>query len=69
MPEKKFDFTKGYQELEKIVAEFESRDLDLEQDLPKFEKGLELAQKLQKRLKEIENTVTEIDKSWQDKDD
>lgn len=59
-----FNFTKGYEELEKIVADFESRELDLEKDLPQFEKGLELAGKLKKRLKEIENTVHEIEKKF-----
>ena len=62
----KFDFTASYKELEKIVAEFESREIDLEKDLPKFERGLELASKLQKRLKEIENKVVEIDKKFSD---
>jgi exodeoxyribonuclease VII small subunit len=61
---KKFDFTKGYEELEAIVQDFESRELDLEKDLPKFEKGLELAKKLQGRLKEIENTVQEIERKF-----
>ncbi len=61
---KKFDFTKGYEELEGIVQEFESRELDLEKDLAKFERGLLLAQKLQNRLKEIENTVKEIERKF-----
>ena len=61
---KKFDFTKGYEELESIVQDFESRELDLEKDLPKFERGLELAKKLQGRLKEIENTVQEIERKF-----
>lgn len=61
---KNFDFTKGYEELEKIVAEFESRELDLEQDLPRFERGLWLAAQLQKRLKTIENKVQEIEKKF-----
>ncbi len=52
--------------LEKIVADFESRELDLEKDLPQFERGLELASKLQKRLKEIENKVVAIDKKFSD---
>ncbi|MFH1353913.1 MAG: exodeoxyribonuclease VII small subunit [bacterium] len=60
----KFNFSRGYEELEKIVADFESRELDLEKDLPQFERGLELASKLQKRLKEIENKVIEIDKRF-----
>ncbi|HSX24515.1 MAG TPA: exodeoxyribonuclease VII small subunit [Candidatus Andersenbacteria bacterium] len=62
--EKKFDFTKGYEELEGIVQDFESRELDLEKDLPKFEQGLKLAKQLQERLKEIKNTVREIEKTY-----
>lgn len=61
---KKFDFTKGYEELEGIVRDFESRELDLEKDLPKFERGLVLAKQLQERLKEIENTVQEIERKF-----
>ena len=61
---KKFDFSGGYKELEQLVSDFESRELDLEKDLPKFERGLELAQKLQKRMREIENKVTEIDQRF-----
>lgn len=57
-----FNFAKGYEELEKIVADFESRELDLEKDLPRFERGLQLAGWLQKRLKQIENKVVEIEK-------
>ena len=61
---KKFDFTKGYEELEEIVRDFESRELDLEKDLPRFERGLVLAKQLQDRLKEIENTVQEIERKF-----
>jgi exodeoxyribonuclease VII small subunit len=65
---KPFDFTKGYEELEQIVADFESRELDLEKDLPRFERGLALAQQLQKRLKQIENKVVEIEKKFTSSD-
>ena len=64
-----FNFTKGYEELEKIVADFEARELDLEKDLPRFERGLELAGLLQKRLKQIENKVVEIEKRFSPSDD
>jgi len=60
----KFNFREGYAELEKIVAELESREIDLERDLPKFERGIELASLLQKKLKEIENKVVEIDQRF-----
>lgn len=58
------NFTAAYQELEQIVADFESREIDLEKDLPRFERGLELAHHLQKRLQQIENKVVEIEKKF-----
>jgi len=67
--QKKINFTEAYEELEKIVADFESGEIDLEKDLPKFERGLTLAQQLQGRLGEIENKVVEIEKKFIDKDD
>lgn len=66
MTGKTFNFTKGYEELEALVADFESRELDLEKDVPKFEQGLELARQLQSRLKEIENKVIAIEKKFTD---
>ena len=63
-PDKKVSFAKAYEELEAIVQDFESRELDLEKDLPKFERGLLLAKQLQERLKEIENTVQEIERKF-----
>lgn len=59
-----FNFGKAYQELGKIVTEFESREIDLEKDLPKFERGLKLAAELQKRLKEAENKVVDVEKQF-----
>ena len=59
-----FNFTKGYEELEKIVADFESREIDLEKDLPRFERGLELACKLTSRLQEIENKVKKVEQKF-----
>jgi exodeoxyribonuclease VII small subunit len=57
---KKLDFTKTYAELEALVADFESRELDLEKDIPRFERGLELAKQLKDRLQEIENKIITI---------
>lgn len=64
MPKKTFNFAKAYGELEKIVNEFESREIDLEKDLPKFERGMLLAAQLQKRLKEMENKVVEVERKF-----
>lgn len=65
MATKPLDFSKAFAELEKIVQELESREVDLEKDLPKFERGLELAHQLQKRLSEIENKVIEVQKKYE----
>lgn len=58
--EKKINFGEAFTELEKITDWFEKEDIDLEEGLAKFERGLELAAKLKTRLKEVENKVEEI---------
>jgi len=55
-----FNFEKSFSELESITEEFEKGEIDLETGLKKFERGLELAGMLKKRLDEIENKVIEI---------
>lgn len=65
MPKEGFNFTRAYEELEKIVASFESDDIDLERDLPKFERGLKLAQACRERLKAIENHIRTVEKTFQ----
>jgi exodeoxyribonuclease VII small subunit len=57
---KKTNFAEAFNELEEIVRWFESSEVDLEEGLKKFERGLELAQKCRGRLKEVENKVTQI---------
>lgn len=58
------NFTKAYEELETIVAAFESGDIDLERDLPKFERGLKLAKLCRERLRELENHVRKIEQTF-----
>lgn len=54
-------FSEGFEELEKITEWFDSEEnLDLEKGLKQFERGLELAGDLKKRLSEVENKVEEI---------
>ncbi|MBI4256993.1 exodeoxyribonuclease VII small subunit [Candidatus Uhrbacteria bacterium] len=55
------NFTESFQELEEITRWFDSQEqLDLDVGLKKFERGLELAQELKKKLAEVENKVEEI---------
>ncbi len=55
-----FDFGKSYKELEEIVDWFEQEEVDLDEGLKKFERGLQLAKACKSRLKEVENKVTQI---------
>lgn len=64
MPKEPTNFTKAYEELEKIVAAFEAGEMDLERDLPKFERGLQLAKACRDRLKEIENHIKKVEHSF-----
>lgn len=54
------NFSADFKELEDIVRWFESNEVDLEEGLKKFERGLELAKKCRARLKDVENKVTQI---------
>ncbi len=58
--EKKLNVEQAFKELEGITAWFEKEEIDLEEGLVKFERGLELARKLKTRLGEVENRVKEI---------
>lgn len=58
--DKSFDFGKAYKELEDIIAWFEREEVDLEEGLRRFERGLELAKGCKERLKDVENKVVEI---------
>lgn len=64
----KFNFGQAFAELEKITQWFERGDVELEEGLKKFERGLELAGKLKKNLKEVENKVTEIKAKFEDEE-
>ena len=62
---KAINFTEAFDELEKITEWFDSEEnLDLDKGLKQFERGLELAGELKKKLGEVENKVEEIKKKF-----
>lgn len=63
---KKANFAEAFKELEDIVRWFEASEVDLEEGLTKFERGLELAKKCRSRLQEVENKVTQIKERFAD---
>ncbi len=58
--DKSFDFGAAYKELEEIIGWFEKEEVDLDEGLKKFERGLALAKGCKERLKEVENKVVQI---------
>jgi len=61
MPSKKQpSFAKAFTELESITEWFEGDEIDLDEGLKKFERGLELAAMCKKSLSEVENKITEL---------
>ncbi|GAI22960.1 unnamed protein product [marine sediment metagenome] len=64
MSEEKFNFTKAYEEIEEINDWFQGENIDLDQALQKYERGLELINKCKKRLSEAENKFEEIKKKY-----
>lgn len=59
-PKSKINFQKAFEELEGITEWFEKGEVDLDEGLKKFERGLELASACKEKLSEFENKVKEI---------
>ena len=59
----------AFTELEQIVSQFEHDEVDLEQSMPKFKRGLELAKFLKSRLNKLENEIKTVKAEFNDNDD
>jgi len=62
--EGKFNFTKAYQELEEINGWFQQEDIDLDEGLEKYKRGLELIKQCRNRLQKAEKQFHEIKKEF-----
>ena len=60
----KFNFTKAYQEIEEINKWFQQEELDLNEALEKYKRGMELIKKCKEQLKEAENKFEEIKREY-----
>ncbi len=58
MKEKDINFEQAMEELEKIVAELEKGELDLDTSVSKFEEGMELSKKCNEILENAEKKIT-----------
>ena len=59
------DFAAGLKELEEITEWFESENVELDQGLKKFERGVELVAQLRQQLQVAENRVKEIKQKFE----
>ncbi len=55
--EEKFSLQKAFQELEAVVAELENGQVDLDQSLVKFRRGLALSQAIKRHLEKIKKEI------------
>ncbi len=54
------DYRTTSNEPEKILAELESGDLDVDQAIKQYQKGMDLVKELEKQLKLAENKITKV---------
>lgn len=59
-PEELPDFEKALEELEALVEQLESGDLNLEQSLSQFQRGIELTRHCQGVLAQAQQTVEQL---------
>lgn len=58
--EKSKDLESNFDRLEKIIAELESEEVDIEKSIKKFREGAEILKACQKKLDEVKNQFIEI---------
>lgn len=52
-------------ELDEILTKLQSNDLDVDEAIKLYERGMEVAKEIEKYLKEAENKITKIKTRWQ----
>lgn len=57
---KPIDYKELSQELDQLITKLQSEDVDIDEALVLYERGMTIAEQLQKYLKEAENKVTKI---------
>jgi len=62
MAKEKFNFKEAIEEVEKINEWFQGEEIDLEEALQKYKRGMALIKKCKERLKRAENRFKEIKK-------
>lgn len=64
MTDNTFNYQKLNDELDKILQLLQSGDLDVEEALINYERGMEIVKQIESYLKQSENKVTKIKKKF-----
>ncbi len=62
---KAISFSQQLEELERIIEQFETEDIELEASLTAYERGLALLENLKRQLDDTENKVEIIKKKFE----
>lgn len=60
MAKETFDYQKLSAELDKILDEMQSTDIDIDEAVKKYEQGMKILAELESRLKTAENKVKKV---------
>jgi|WetSurSiteA1Bulk_404760.scaffolds.fasta_scaffold1084599_1 exodeoxyribonuclease VII small subunit len=63
---KDYTIKEAFEELDKISSDLESEELEVEEMLPKYKRGLELIQFIKKRLSEVKIEIKKIKEEYQE---
>ncbi len=64
MTQKDFDYRKLNEELEVILAQMDSTDMDVDEAIKHYQRGMEIVEQLEAYLKGAENKVQKIKQQW-----
>lgn len=65
MTEKKVDYKVLNAELDEIIVKLQSADLDVDNAVGLYERGMEITKELETYLKEAENKVSRVRANWE----
>lgn len=60
MTKESFDYQKLSAELDKILEDMQSTDIDIDDAVKKYEKGMQILAQLERQLKTAENKVKKV---------
>lgn len=64
MSKQNVDYAKLSEELDEIISSMQSGDVDVDQAVKKYERGMEIAKQLEQYLQEAENKVKKVKASF-----